>query len=76
MAHCEASLRPFIVKASDSFNVNRRALEVSGFVDVHSYRINESDDLALKNLENEERMPAGFLQLESFTLEARKPDAS
>jgi predicted SAM-dependent methyltransferase len=51
----------------------RLALEVSGFVDVHSYRINESDDPALKNLENEERMPAGFLQLESFTLEARKP---
>jgi len=51
----------------------RFALEASGFVDVHSCRINESVDIALRNLENKERLPAGFLQLETFTLEARKP---
>lgn len=50
-----------------------RALRLSGFVDVESYKINESRDEHLRDLENEERMPAGFLQLESFTLEARKP---
>ena len=51
----------------------RFALEAAGFVDVYSCRINESADIALKNLENTERLPAGFLQLETFTLEARKP---
>ena len=51
----------------------RRSLELSGFVDVIRYKIRESGDRNLRNLENETRMPAGFLQLESLTLEARKP---
>jgi len=51
----------------------RRSLELSGFVDIIRYKISESDDENLRNLENETRMPAGFLQLESLTLEARKP---
>jgi predicted SAM-dependent methyltransferase len=51
----------------------RHSLELSGFADIVAYKINESDDTNLVDLENEERMPAGFLQLETFTLEARKP---
>jgi len=36
---------------------------------------NESEDEALRNLENERRMPRGFLKLQSFTLEGTKvPD--
>ena len=44
---------------------------------ITSWKIGESDDLDLQNLENETRrvrkgMPAGFLQLETFTLEGTK----
>jgi predicted SAM-dependent methyltransferase len=51
----------------------RWALERTGFVDVESHRLGKSDDPHLRGLENEARMPEGLLQLESFTLEARKP---
>lgn len=51
----------------------RRSLELAGFVDIASFRLNDSNDPSLRNLENEARMPAEFLQLESFTLEGRKP---
>ena len=50
-----------------------RSLGLSGFVDVVACSINESKDEHLRELENEQRMPAGFLQLETFTLEARRP---
>jgi predicted SAM-dependent methyltransferase len=50
-----------------------RSLEVSGFVKVEYFDINKSNDTALVNLENTSRMPIGFLQLESLTLEATKP---
>ena len=49
------------------------SLELCGFVDVVAYGINDSQDEDLRDLENEGRMPAGFLQLETFTLEARRP---
>lgn len=51
----------------------RHSLELAGFEDVESFRVNESNDANLRNLENARRMPEGFLQLESFTLEAVKP---
>jgi predicted SAM-dependent methyltransferase len=50
----------------------RQALEAAGFVNVVSFAINMSDDPSLARLEHERRMPEGFLQLESITLEARK----
>lgn len=50
-----------------------RSLELCGFADVVALRINESQDENLRDLENDQRMPAGFLQLETFTLEARRP---
>ena len=53
-----------------------RALELAGFGAVERFDINHSNDPALTNLENASRMPPGFLQLESFTLEATKPGAS
>lgn len=51
----------------------RSLLNKIGYVDIQSYKINESDDPVLCDIENQIRMPDGFLQLESFTLEARKP---
>jgi predicted SAM-dependent methyltransferase len=52
------------------------SLEMAGFTQVESFEINRSNDTALMDLENTARMPPGFLQLESFTLEARKPQCT
>jgi len=46
--------------------------ESTGFSDIKSHKIMESDDKHFCGLENIERMPDGFLQLETFTLEAIK----
>lgn len=51
----------------------RHSLESVGFSDIVCRELNESDDSELRGLENEDRMPRGFLKLESFTLEATKP---
>jgi predicted SAM-dependent methyltransferase len=50
----------------------RRALEEAGFVNVELRQLNASTDVALQNLENIDRSPAGFLQLESMTFEGTK----
>lgn len=50
----------------------RDAMEAAGFSDVIRRDLNESDDAALRNLENENRMPDGFLRMESFILEGTK----
>lgn len=50
----------------------RSSLEKAGFTKIIRYDLNESRDEALRNLENEKRMPKGFLGLESFTLEGTK----
>jgi predicted SAM-dependent methyltransferase len=50
-----------------------RSLEMAGFAEIECFDINQSNDKALIDLENTSRMPLGFLQLESFTLEATKP---
>lgn len=52
------------------------ALQGAGFRDVCKYEIGASQCSALQSLENETRMPAGFLRLESLTLEAVKPSAA
>lgn len=51
----------------------RASLVAAGFTDVVRCALNESPDAVLRGLENEARMPPGFLALESFTLEATKP---
>lgn len=51
----------------------REALGRAGFVDIDARGLNDSVDPALQHLENVDRMPEGFLALESLTLEARKP---
>jgi len=51
----------------------REALMSCGFCDAVRYDLNESADVNLRDLENESRMPEGFLALETMTLEARKP---
>ena len=48
------------------------SLEKSGFTLITRCNLNESNDMALQNLENDKRLPGGFLALESFTLEATK----
>ena len=50
----------------------RGMLEQSGFSNVVRWGLNESDDAALRNLANDGRMRAGFLRLQSLTLEAGK----
>lgn len=49
-----------------------KALMTAGFTGVARRVLNESDENAFRNLENEKRMPAGFLRLETMTLEATK----
>jgi predicted SAM-dependent methyltransferase len=50
----------------------RSSLTKAGFSAVTRHELNASEDEALRNLENEGRMPKGFLKLESIILEARK----
>ena len=50
----------------------RDAMETAGFSDITRRDLNESDDAALRNLENEGRMPDSFLRMESFILEGTK----
>lgn len=51
----------------------RRALAGAGFVGIEAYPINQGGAPALCGLEHDGRMPPGFLQLETMTLEGRKP---
>jgi predicted SAM-dependent methyltransferase len=51
----------------------RSALAQAGFVGVTECAVKESPNAELRNLENEDRMPAGFLVLESMVFEATKP---
>ncbi len=51
----------------------RGALESAGFSPAERRDLNESGDETLRNLENEGRLPQGFLRLESLILEASKP---
>jgi predicted SAM-dependent methyltransferase len=50
----------------------KHLFESVGFSDITSHKIMESDDMVFCGLENISRMPDGFLQLETFTLEAIK----
>jgi len=50
-----------------------RLMERAGFANVRPFDLSSSDDEALRNLENEGRMPAGFLKLESITVEGERP---
>jgi predicted SAM-dependent methyltransferase len=48
------------------------SLKTAGFNRIVKCGLNESEDAALRNLENENRMPEGFLRLETITLEGTK----
>jgi predicted SAM-dependent methyltransferase len=48
-------------------------LASGGFVDIRPGKLGESDDPNLAGLEFVQRMPEGFLELESLVVEARKP---
>lgn len=53
--------------------VLRVALERAGFVNIVQCELNQSEDPHLRGLENESRMPQGFLRLESLVMEGTKP---
>lgn len=50
----------------------QRPLESSGFTKIQKFKLNESQSNEFIGLENSGRMPDGFLQLETMTLEAIK----
>lgn len=50
-------------------------MEEVGFVDITGHPIAVSEDPEFVGLENASRMPEGFLQLETITLEGSKPHA-
>jgi predicted SAM-dependent methyltransferase len=50
----------------------RLSMEKAGFVNITRCELNKSTNAEFCNLENEARMPAGFLNLESVTLEGTK----
>jgi predicted SAM-dependent methyltransferase len=50
----------------------RGAMTAAGFTEIVRCGLLESDHAALRNLENEARLPPGFLRLETFTLEGSK----
>jgi predicted SAM-dependent methyltransferase len=51
----------------------RFSLEQSGFSHIVRRQLSESEHYELRTLENESRLPPGFLQLETLTLEGIKP---
>jgi len=53
--------------------VLRLSLENVGFLNIVKRNLNESGHEDLRELENESRMPNGFLALETIVLEAEKP---
>jgi len=54
-------------------NTLRNAMTTAGFTNIVKCDLQESEDAALRNLENEARLPPGFLRLETITLEGAKP---
>jgi predicted SAM-dependent methyltransferase len=50
----------------------RGAMTITGFTEIVKCDLQESEYPALRNLENERRLPPGFLRLETLTLEGRK----
>jgi hypothetical protein len=50
----------------------RYSLEKAGFKEIAKRDLNESEDEALRGLEDEKRLPEGYLRLESLTLEGTK----
>jgi hypothetical protein len=50
----------------------RLSLERAGFTNIVRCDLNHSEIDSFKNLENESRLPAGFLKLETLTLEGTK----
>ena len=53
----------------------RASMERAGFTNIIDCELNESAHDALRHLANEERLPDGFLRLETFVLEGTKLSA-
>ncbi len=50
----------------------RLSLEKAGFTQITKCDLNQSEEESFRNLENEARLPEGFLQMETLTLEGTK----
>ncbi len=50
----------------------REAIERAGFHALKSFDLNQSDDPIFQDLENEQRLPKGFLAMETITFEGTK----
>lgn len=50
----------------------REAIERVGFREVQDFALNDSGDAVFRNLENEQRLPKGFLAFETITFEGTK----
>jgi predicted SAM-dependent methyltransferase len=50
----------------------RLSLEKAGFTNITKCELNQSDSDVFRDLENESRLPAGFLKLETISLEGTK----
>lgn len=50
----------------------REAMERAGFQMLQDFALNESEDVVFRNLENEQRLPKGFLAFETITFEGTK----
>lgn len=50
----------------------RLSLEKAGFVNITRCDLNQSEYAVFKNMENEQRLPAGFLRLETISIEGQK----
>jgi predicted SAM-dependent methyltransferase len=50
----------------------RSSLEKAGFTNITKCKLNQSDSDVFRDLENESRLPAGFLKLETISLEGTK----
>ncbi len=50
----------------------RSSMEKAGFTNITKCDLNQSTEAAFRNLENENRLPPGFLKMETLTLEGKK----
>ncbi len=50
----------------------RSAMEKAGFANITRCALNQSGEAAFRDLENETRLPPGFLKMETLTLEGKK----
>jgi predicted SAM-dependent methyltransferase len=82
LPYCEDTfvINDFVRNWGHTFIYDEKVLRVSlekvGFQEITRCDLNASEDEVLRNLENEKKIPEGFLRLESLTLEGTKKAAA